>query len=105
MPGTPLLQWLSPVKQVCWVMGVSVSGMNDHRGCKKILLSGQSAFKVYFCETHRTVELEVGVMSLRLDEEALVVLSNSLRLAVTNLQAVDASRDSFDAFMRQLKSS
>ncbi len=79
--------------------------MSDGGGCKRILLSGRSGFRVHFCETHRTVELEIGVMSLRLDEDALALLSNTLHESVNNLQALDATRGRFETFMRQLKSS
>lgn len=79
--------------------------MSDRGGCKRVLLSGRSGFRVHFCETHRTIELEIGVMSLRLDEDALVLLSDTLQESVNNLQALDASRGRFEAFMQQLKSS
>ena len=79
--------------------------MSDRGGCKRVLLSGRSGFRVHFCETHRTIELEIGVMSLRLDEDALVLLSDTLQESVNNLQALDASRGQFEAFMQQLKSS
>lgn len=79
--------------------------MSGSGGCKRILLSGSSGFRVHFCESHRTIELEIGVMSLRLDEDALGLLSESLRESLRNLQALDASRGQFETFMRQLKSS
>ncbi|MDP8567395.1 hypothetical protein [Methylophilus aquaticus] len=79
--------------------------MRDRGGCKRILLSGHSGFRVHFCETHRTIELEIGVMSLRLDEDALALLSQTLQESVRNLQGLDNSDERFEAFMRQLKSS
>lgn len=71
--------------------------------CRKILLSGQTGFRVHYCETHGTVELEVGAMSLRLDEDALEIMRDSLSESVSKLHALQAGRGSFDAFMRQLK--
>lgn len=71
--------------------------------CKKILLSGQAGFRVHYCETHRTIELEIGAMSLRLDEDALELMSDALSDAVDRLHAVQSSKGSFEAFMRQLK--
>jgi len=41
-------------------------------------------------------------MSLRLDEDALELLSDALDESVTKLQALHATRGSFRAFMRQL---
>lgn len=70
--------------------------------CKRILLSGQSGFRVHYCETHRTIELEIGAMSLRLDEDALAVMSDALSESLSKLQALQASQGSFRAFMRQL---
>lgn len=69
--------------------------------CKKMMLSGQAGFRVHYCETHRNIELEVGSMSLRLDEDALMLMSDVLDESVTKLQALHASRGSFQAFMRQ----
>lgn len=77
--------------------------MSEHAMCKKILLSGQAGFRVHYCETHGTVELEVGAMSLRLDEDALEIMSDSLSESVSKLHVLQASKGSFDAFMRQLK--
>lgn len=71
--------------------------------CKKILLSSQAGFRVHYCETHRTVELEIGAMSLRLDEDALEMMSASLTESVSKLHALHATKGSFEAFMRQLK--
>ncbi|WP_379032011.1 hypothetical protein [Methylophilus flavus] len=71
--------------------------------CKKILLSGQAGFRVHYCESHGTVELEIGAMSLRLDEDALEMMSDSLAESVSKLQALQATKGSFEAFMRQLK--
>ncbi|MEZ0288554.1 MAG: hypothetical protein ACAH05_06260 [Methylophilus sp.] len=71
--------------------------------CKKILLSGQAGFRVHYCESHGTVELEIGAMSLRLDEDALEMMSDSLAESVSKLQALRATKGSFEAFMRQLK--
>lgn len=79
--------------------------MSERGGCKRILLSGRSGFRVHFCETHRTIELEVGVVSLRLDEDALALLSDTLRESVNNLHTLDGTRRQFETFMRQLKSS
>lgn len=77
--------------------------MSEHAVCKKILLSGQAGFRVHYCETHRTIELEIGAMSLRLDEDALALMSDSLSTSVDRLHALRATRGSFEAFLRQLK--
>jgi hypothetical protein len=79
--------------------------MNEHSTCKKILLSGQAGFRVHYCEAHGTVELEIGAMSLRLDEDALELMSDSLSESVSKLHALRATKGSFEAFMRQLKMS
>ncbi len=42
-------------------------------------------------------------MSLRLDEDALEMMSDSLAESVSKLQALRATKGSFEAFMRQLK--
>jgi Zn finger protein HypA/HybF involved in hydrogenase expression len=77
--------------------------MSEHSMCKKILLSGQAGFRVHYCETHHTVELEIGAMSLRLDEDALEMMSDSLAESVSKLHVLQATKGSFEAFMRQLK--
>lgn len=69
--------------------------------CHRILLSGTSGFRVHYCQAHQTVELEIGAMSLRLEEEALLLLGDSLQSAIRQLQAIQASRQSFEDFMRQ----
>jgi hypothetical protein len=76
--------------------------MSEESMCKKTLLSGQAGFRVHYCETHRTIELEIGAMSLRLDEDALEVMSDALDESVSKLQALHATKGSFQAFMRQL---
>ena len=74
----------------------------DSRG-KKILLAWQGGFRVHYCETHHKIELEIGAMSLRLDEHALEMMSESLSESVSKLHALQATQGSFEAFMRQLK--
>lgn len=69
--------------------------------CQKILLSDQTGFRVHYCQNHRTIELEIGAMRLRLDEAALAMMSDALQLSVKRLQALHASSASFAAFMRQ----
>jgi len=76
--------------------------MSEASMCKKILLSGQAGFRVHYCESHRTIELELGAMSLRLDEDALLLMRDALDSSVTKLEALHATRGSFRAFMRQL---
>lgn len=75
--------------------------MSERNICKKIMLSGQAGFRVHYCEMHRNIELEIGSISLRLDEHALMLMSDVLDESVTNLQALHATRASFQAFMRQ----
>lgn len=79
--------------------------MSHANECKRILLSGQPGLRVHYCEAHHTVELEMGAMSLRLDEAALVMMNEALDVAVCRLQDLQSHQGAFDAFMRQLRPS
>ncbi len=77
--------------------------MSEAIVCKRVLLSGQPGLRVLYCEAHHTVELEIGAMSLRLDESALATMSEGLDVAVRRLQDLQSHQGAFDAFMRQLR--
>ena len=69
--------------------------------CQKILLSDQTGLRVHYCQNHRTIELEIGAISVRLDEDALAMMSEALQVSIGRLHALHASSASFAAFMRQ----
>lgn len=76
--------------------------MSEKTMCKKFLLSGQTGFRVHYCETHRTIELEIGAMSLRMDEDALEMIRDSLNESIGKMRTLQSGHGSFQAFMRQL---
>jgi hypothetical protein len=75
---------------------------NANVPCSKILLAGNEGCRVTYCETHQTTELEIGAFSLRLDIEAFSMLNTLINEAMTKINTLQASKQSYQTLIQTL---
>jgi len=70
--------------------------MRKEEPCKRILLAGIEGCKIVYCEGCAITELELGAISLRLEESALHNLQAILGQALMKLSVLKATKVSSD---------
>ncbi len=76
--------------------------MDEHQGCKKIMLAGNHGCRVSYCETHQVAELEIGALSLRLDIEAFSTLNELLNESMQKIALVSKVKAEHESLFNRL---
>jgi len=76
--------------------------MRKEEPCKRILLAGIEGCKIVYCEGCAITELELGAISVRLEESALHNLQGILGQAIMKLSVLKATKVSSDFNYDQL---
>lgn len=64
--------------------------MNQNEPCKRVLLAGENGCRVVYCEACQVAELEIGALSLRLEESSLHQVHKTLEQALIKLSVLKA---------------
>lgn len=64
--------------------------MNQNEPCKRVLLAGENGCRVVYCEACQVAELEIGALSLRLEERSLHQVHKTLEQALIKLSVLKA---------------
>lgn len=75
----------------------------DEMHCSKAVLVSRQGLRVQLCLTHRVVEVEMGAISIRLDEASFQHLSEGLSDAVLHLAAMHQGQLGFERWLQQIK--
>lgn len=64
--------------------------MKQNESCKRVLLAGEHGCRVVYCEACQVAELEIGALSLRLEESSLHQVHKTLEQALIKLSVLKA---------------
>lgn len=64
--------------------------MRKNESCRRVVLAGENGCRVVFCEACEVAELELGAMSVRLEESSLHQLHETLSQALIKLSVLKA---------------
>lgn len=64
--------------------------MKQKESCKRVLLAGDQGLRVLYCEACQVAELEIGAMSLRLEESSLHQMHDTISQALVKLSVLKA---------------
>jgi hypothetical protein len=76
--------------------------MKQNEPCKRVLLAGENGCRVLYCEACQISEIEIGALSLRLEEGALHQLHKTIEQALIKLSVLKALQVSPDFRFDQL---
>ncbi|MDR5170954.1 hypothetical protein IHQ56_03885 [Methylobacillus flagellatus] len=76
--------------------------MKTANNCRRVVLAGAEGCRVLYCEECNVMEIEVGALSLRLEDHAFNSLAEMIQEAATRL-AIYSANKSHSQFTASIK--